>query len=137
MAPRIERVMGAIFGQSLVRRQQETADRDPSQGPGYDGNPANKENSGREQSPIESQAELRAVDRETLERSIKALRESSHFAQTGMQVEMINSKEGLMVKLTQASGVTIKTLTAEEFVRLEKAAGGQEQARGKILDQKF
>jgi hypothetical protein len=65
------------------------------------------------------------------------MRSDAKFAQSGMRVEMVATKDGMTVRLTQASGSVIKTMTADEFLKLHDAASGDKTTRGKILDQKF
>lgn len=138
MAPRIEKIWGTIFGQSGVKRK-ETKDRDPSQGQGYDQGGANQNGDGNSpQNPDNSDQEQKLVfDRPMLEKAAEELRALPSFSQTGMKLDIIETKTGIVVRLLHGSGNLIKEMGAEEFLKLKDSSSGQSVSRGKFLDQKF
>ena len=76
-------------------------------------------------------------DRKIVEQAIYDLQLMDQFIQTGMKVEMVDSKDGLQVRLLQTNGATVKTMFASDFLRLREDSADNQSPRGKILDQKF
>lgn len=128
MSGKIEKTWGTIFGQTAVRRK-ESADKDGS---------SNEQNPGREKKERPADPETpKSADRQSVEKAMTDLRSENHFTETGMRVEVINSKDGLRIRLAHANGSTVKVMTAEEFMKLRESSDGEQAARGKILDQKY
>lgn len=130
MSTRIERAWGSLLGQSALKRK-EPAVKDESSG--QQNQQRQQEQQGSDQERSEDQ---KAADRASVEKAVNDLRAADDFSLTGMKVEAFNTKEGLRVRLTHASGATIKVMSAEEFLKLRDATVGS-SAPGKILDQKF
>ena len=130
VSQKIERASAAILGSTSIKRK-DTSDKDRSSGDSH------REKEKKDQQPEpESEPEI-AADRPSVEKAMGEMRTTDNFTQTGMKVEVFESKDGLRVRLAQANGSTVKVMTAEEFMKLRQAASGVLAARGKILDQKF
>ncbi|MBI3543970.1 MAG: hypothetical protein HY075_11925 [Deltaproteobacteria bacterium] len=125
MSAKIERVSGTAFGTAAIKRK-ESADQQGS------ANQQKKEQ--QQQKPDEEQQP--PADRQTVEKAMADLRSSDNFTQTGMRVEVLNTKEGLRVRLAQANGSVVKVMSAEEFMKLRDSTAGVNASPGKILDQK-
>ncbi len=76
-------------------------------------------------------------NREELERALNEMKSSPNFTGKGINAEIIDTVNGLTVRLNQANGSTIKTMTADEFMRLRRSSVLEDVGRGNILDQKF
>lgn len=124
MAPKIEKIWGSVFSPSAVRRK-EPSDKDGS---------GQKKEQPRDQN---SRDERPSADRKSVEKAVSDLRSEESFTHTGMSVEMIESPDGLQVRLIHPSGALIKTMSADDFMRLRESSAGGPLLRGKILDQKF
>ena len=75
--------------------------------------------------------------RKALEDAIDSLKSSQEFTETGIGIELTETKSGLIVKMSQPNGTTIRTLSAEDFLKLRQGSENSSPVRGKILDQKF
>lgn len=126
---KIERTSAAILGGTAIKRKES---------PEKDGlaNDSKRDNEKQRQQHEEEEQQT-AADRQSVEKAMTEMRTADSFTQTGMKVEVFDSKEGLRVRLAQANGSTVKVMSAEEFMKLRQAATGIPAARGKILDQKF
>lgn len=129
MSAKIERASAAILGNTAIKRKD---------APDKDGTPrdSKREKNKQEQEAQDEQPET-PTDRQSVEKAMTEMRTADSFTQTGMRVEVFDSKEGLRVRLAQSNGTTVKVMSAEEFMKLRQAATGILAARGKILDQKF
>lgn len=78
-----------------------------------------------------------STNREELEKAIVEVSVSEPFAKTGMGAEIVPTASGLSVRITHAGGSLVKTMSAEEFMRLREHSAAENGERGKILDQKF
>lgn len=136
MAPRIEKILGTIFGQSSVKRK-ESADRESSsrqRQPTSDDGQQYADEEGDDGQTREGRA---SVDRAMLEKAIAELRSAQEFRGTGMAVEIVESPLSLHVRFVGPDGAIVKTLKADEFVRQKSMSSPERAPRGKILDQKF
>ncbi len=82
------------------------------------------------------QRKQRAKDPNLVKRAAEQLRTHPEFQSKGIQILVEEQKDGIKVSLTDASGLVIKVMSAEEFLRLKEATT-EASPRGKILDQKF
>ncbi len=127
---RIDRVWAHMFGGTQVRRVEEGAveavvgDRGAS-------------SQGRDQQQEQSRDEREAPNREELEKAVVEVSASASFTKTGMGAEVVPTSDGLSVRITHAGGSIVKTMTADEFMRLREHSAVENSKRGKILDQKF
>ncbi|MEW6057353.1 MAG: hypothetical protein AB1540_12145 [Bdellovibrionota bacterium] len=130
MAPKIERVWGSLFAvnPNAVKRKEGSENGQPDD---------QREKRGR-QNPSEEQGQKapKQADRADVERAINDLKSADPFTQAGLRVEMMQTAEGLSVRLLQHNGTVLKTMSAEEFLKLRESSAA-DQTRGKILDQKF
>ena len=129
MAPRIERALGAVFGLGAVKRKDS-----PEKDSGQD---KKQEHDPQSQNQSSGDEHQRSADRQSVEKALTDLRTTRQFDQTGMRVEVLETKDGLRVRLAHADGTTVKVLTAEDFIKLKETSTGDQTPRGKILDQKF
>ncbi|MBI2607067.1 MAG: hypothetical protein HYW49_13415 [Deltaproteobacteria bacterium] len=126
---RIEKVWTHMFGATQVRRTEveeveAVGDRGAS-------------NHGGDQRQEQARDEREAPNREDLEKAVVEVRASEPFTKTGMGAEVVPTASGLSVRITHASGNLVKTMSAEEFMRLREHSAAETGERGKILDQKF
>jgi hypothetical protein len=117
---KVERVASAVFGSLAIKRKESAED------------PTEEK---KRENPDQQKEEQAKADRQSVEKAIVDLKGTGQFTQTGMGVEVTETKEGLTVRLLHPSGTTIRTMSAEEFIKLRDASAGK--ARGKLLDQKF
>lgn len=128
MSIKIERIWGAVVDQATIRRKDQ-AEKDSSQGQRQQKNP-NQEN--------ENESTNRQATKEDVEKAIADLRANAQFHDSGITAELTMTPKGIQVSLRQASGAQIRTMSADEFLKLRDVAGGPKEAsRGKLLDQKF
>lgn len=136
MAPKIEKIWGAVVSRTAIRRK-DSPDRDsltPQQEHNQqDRKPADEQSGER----AEAQAEEKVVDRATLEKALEDMRHADHFTSTGMRAEIVASGPALFVRFLKADGTVIKVTSAEDFMKLSKTSAPEHAPRGKILDQKF
>jgi uncharacterized FlaG/YvyC family protein len=123
VAPRIEKAWGILFPQAVTEKQQ-AKDQDAKSGH------QKKE----EKAP---DPEERKADKKDVEKAVSDLAGTAHFAQTGMSAQIVETVNGLVVKVIQNNGQVVKIISAEEFLKLRDAATASGPARGKILDQRF
>lgn len=125
MAPKIERISGGLFGATAVTRK-EGAEREDS-----------SKRDHKQQKEQEQDEPRREVDRATVEKALAELRESGRFTQNGLRAEVVETKEGIVVRMIHPNGSVIKSMNGEEFLKLHSVSVGEKSVRGNILDQKF
>lgn len=118
---KIERVASSVFSSYAVTRKDSAEDTNDQ-----------KKRDGQDQNDQRKKA-----DRESVDKAIKDLQSAPTFTQTGIRVEVLDGKDGIRVRLAHGNGMTIRTMTAEEFLKLRDASAGDGRPRGKILDQKL
>lgn len=123
--PRIERFWTNLFGNNIIKRKESPQD------------DQQKRQNQHQQSKQDSENPKQEIKKQDVESAIADLKKIDQFNQTGMGVELVETKEGIHVKLSHANGHTIKTMSAAEFLRLRDQSQNDQPARGKILDQKF
>lgn len=95
------------------------------------GNPNQQQ---QEQQQEEKQEE---PSREALELAIEEMKGSTTFTTAGLKAEIIVSKDGISVRLTQATGVVVRVMSGSEFMKLHAVSKNAEKGRGSILDRKY
>lgn len=81
--------------------------------------------------------EKREFTKDELEKAVKDMEADPNFSKSGLHAEIVTTKDGVKINLTHASGNKLKTMSAEEFLKLRDSAHHEDSSRGKILDQKF
>ena len=75
--------------------------------------------------------------REELEKAVLEMKSATSFTSTGIKAEIVNTKDGVQVQLNQPNGTAIRTMSAEEFMKMRRASILEASGRGNILDQKL
>lgn len=90
-----------------------------------------------DQNEKDQSQEDKPFTREDLEKAVGDLKKDTRFIQSGMTVHLFETTAGFTVQLAQPNGLPVKTLSADEFLKLRLSSNAESTARGKILDQKF
>jgi hypothetical protein len=83
------------------------------------------------------QNDKREFTKEDLEKAVTDMQKDPSFLSAGLHAEIITTKDGTKIHLTQAAGSNLKIMSAEEFLKLRESSTQEDSGRGKILDQKF
>lgn len=83
------------------------------------------------------QEQKREFTKEELEKAVKEMEADPNFTKSGLHAEIITTKDGVKINLTHASGNKLRSMSAEEFLKMRESAHNEDSGRGKILDQKF
>ncbi len=83
------------------------------------------------------QQEKKEFSKEDVEKAVNDMQKDPSFSKSGLHAEIITSKDGIKINLTHANGSQLKSMSAEEFLKLRDSAHREDSGRGKILDQKF
>jgi hypothetical protein len=131
VSSRIEKSWSSFFNQPTIKRKDVT-DKE-----GQSNQEENRKDGQKQGEDKDADQKPAPADRHSVTKAIADLQTSDKFAQTGMRVEMLETKAGLEVRLTHADGKLIKNMSAEDFIKLRDSSVGDQKPRGKILDQKF
>jgi hypothetical protein len=128
VALKIEKIWGNVFGSGTVKRK-ESAVRDEK--PDQQHQQPDKEDQN------EAQNQDAKSDPQLVQKAIDEMKTHQNFISTGIHLDMVNTAMGLFVRFSQANGTQLKTMTAEDFLKLKTVSTATESGAGKILDQKF
>lgn len=75
--------------------------------------------------------------RDELEKAISEMKALPVFTNTGIHADIVTTKNGTVVRMSQANGVFVREMSAIEFMKLHSISSNAEQNRGSILDRKY
>ncbi len=131
MALRIGKIWNQIFSNTAgVQRKENT---------GKDENSKHQKDDQGKQQPEEDKDffSRQGADKQFVEKAVEEFKTNEKFLQTGMNIQLVDTQKGLQIHLKQATGMTVRIMTAEDFLRMRQAQSEDSRVRGKILDQKF
>lgn len=140
---KIERLWAQVFGtsgppnQKIKSTELENAVQDSTSGEQYKQSEQGYSHSDQQNDTNQFNQQFTQEElKKEVQKALKSLNEDPHFVHSGLTAKMVGS-ENIEVEFSQQNGSFVKSLTAEEFLKLRLHSEGESTARGKILDQKF
>lgn len=127
MALKIERVLGFFNSPAIQRKDAKDGS----------GNQRQRGSYSQAERDAEEELKKKAQNPQDVQAAIDELATDESFTSTGFKAELLPSSTGLTVRLTDKAGSVVKVLSSEEFLRLRGSSKDDDQARGKLLDQRF